>query len=222
MSGYQRTAIRRLSIAGFRSIRSLELRDIPDLVVLHGPNGAGKSNLLLAAQLVLRAAAMPGDLPVSRERAVDWPLVEADKLLGLRPDDFHFGALPEIRIGLDVDLGTKAAAIVGIPRDQQLGMLSLELVVQKESESGLRYWFERADVDGEISLGPDTDPDRQEVRQSLAHQRNIEAMTRAQLTSQEASLLELSRQSLSRTVAAQRAQLRASMGEIRQRLQTAA
>ena len=44
-------------------------RGLRTLVVLHGPNGAGKSNLLLAAQLLLRAAARPGCLPIGRDQA---------------------------------------------------------------------------------------------------------------------------------------------------------
>jgi ABC-type transport system involved in cytochrome c biogenesis ATPase subunit len=206
MTGYTRTAIRRMSIRGFRSIRQLELSNIPDLVVLHGPNGAGKSNLLLAAELVLKAAALPGDLPVGRDRAVILPLGQADKSLGLRPDDFHFGVLPEIRIALEVELGTKAAEIVG-PRDQPLGQLTLELIVQLASDSALRWWFERAEV-GAISLGPVTDPSMMNARLQLDSARRRHAQYLATQANQEAALVGLESQPWSLHVEAERASLR--------------
>jgi hypothetical protein len=148
MAEYTRTAIRSLSIRGFRSIGSVDLPEIPDLVVLHGPNGAGKSNLLLAAQLVLQAAVLP-DLPLGSERANDLSLQEADKLLGLRPEDFHYPGLPEIRVAIDVALGTKAAEIVRAP-DRPLGRVSMEVVIQLPTDKKIRYWFERADLDGAL------------------------------------------------------------------------
>ena len=188
MAEYVRTAIRRLAISGFRSIRSLELRDIPDLVVLHGPNGAGKSNLLLAAQLVLRAAALAGELPVYRESASRLSLAEADKSLGLRPDDFHFGAPPEIRVRLDVTLGTKAAEILAAPGESSLGCLKLELVVQQTRPGELFFWFPRADIDDTISLGRDPDPERNRLRETLVSLREQEAEHRAQMSVLEKSL----------------------------------
>src|SRR5580692_8392370 len=188
MTSYARTAIRRLSIRGFRSIRSLELTEIPDLVVLHGPNGAGKSNLLLAAQLVLRAAQMPTALPMQREGAVTLPLSDADSSLGLRPDDFHFGAAPEIRVGVDVALGTKAAEIVGAPQDRPLGRLSMELVVQRVTPGELRFWFERAEIEGLASLGPETDPARLSARLKLDDRRGQRRLARANQTNLEVQL----------------------------------
>jgi AAA ATPase domain len=146
MAEYTRTAIRRLSISGFRSIRSVDLLEIPDLVVLHGPNGAGKSNLLLAAQLVLDLAALPG-LPVGSERPGELSLKEADTTIELRPEDFHYPGLPEIRVAIEVELGTRAAEIVRVP-DRPLGRLSMEVVIQLPTDKKIRYWFERALLDG--------------------------------------------------------------------------
>jgi hypothetical protein len=40
--------IERLHVENFRSIRSLDLTDIPDIAVFYGPNGSGKSNVLAA------------------------------------------------------------------------------------------------------------------------------------------------------------------------------
>ena len=207
MNGYQRTAIRRLSIQGLRSIRSLELTDIPDLVVLHGRNGAGKSNLLLAAQLVLKAAAIPGELPVGLDKARSLSLEQADRSLGLRSADFHFGVLPQIRIALDVDLGTKAAEIVRAPKDLALGRLSMELVVQLASDGELRYWFERADVAGAILLGPEKDPLKQGLRQQLESTRAQLAQEAAEMAQQEATLAALDAQAPSAQREAQRAQI---------------
>src|SRR4051794_37130139 len=91
MSDYKRTAIRRLFIRRYRSIEKIALADLPPIIVLYGPNGSGKSNILRAAQLILRAAARPGELPMKRERSVSVTLPEADQSLDLRPDDFRFG-----------------------------------------------------------------------------------------------------------------------------------
>jgi hypothetical protein len=146
MSDYKRTAIRRLSVRGFRSIRALERTEIPDLVVLHGPNGAGKSNILQAVQLVLRAAARPEVLPVGPDGSVSLSLKNADNALGLRPEDFHYPGLPEIRVAIDIALGTKATEIVRAP--SPLGQLSIELVVQLPADDRIQYWFEHAAVDG--------------------------------------------------------------------------
>jgi len=158
MTEYARTAIRRLSIRGFRSIRSVDLDEIPDLVVLHGPNGAGKSNLLGAVQLILRAAVLPGDLPVGGGRARVLSLKDADTSLGLRPEDFHYPGLPEIRVAIDVAIGTKATEIVRAPPDHTLGPLSMEIVIQLPADDRITYWFERADVGGAAQLGQVTLP----------------------------------------------------------------
>jgi hypothetical protein len=207
MTEYVRTAIRRLSIRGFRSIRSVDLEDVPDLVVLHGPNGAGKSNLLLAAQLVLRAATRPGELPVGRDSAVGLSLSEGDKSLGLRPDDFHYGQLPEIRVAIDVVLGTKAAEIVRAPVEHSLGRLSMEVVVQLPADDEIRFWFERADLDGTTSLGPITDAGKQELRRALSSTRNyIDGLT-TQLAEEEAQLALIDSQPASQEVDAQRTQI---------------
>src|SRR5262245_56964693 len=102
MNEHKRTAIRRLSVRRYRSLGDVDLDDLPPIIVLYGPNGSGKSNILRAAQLALRAVAVPGVLPMKREEATIMTLPEADKKLDLRPDDFRFGDLPEIRISLSV------------------------------------------------------------------------------------------------------------------------
>jgi ABC-type transport system involved in cytochrome c biogenesis ATPase subunit len=160
MTEYARTAIRRLSIRGFRSIRSVDLTEIPDLVVLHGPNGAGKSNLLGAVQLILRAATQHGELPVKNERHAVLSLKQANEVLGLRPEDFYFGVRPEIRVAIDIVLGTRAAEILRAPMDQPLVPLSMEVVVQFPANDRIEYRFERADVGSDPRIAS-------EVRQTL-------------------------------------------------------
>jgi ABC-type transport system involved in cytochrome c biogenesis ATPase subunit len=151
VTAHVRTAIRRLSIRGYRSIRSVDLDDIPDVVVLHGPNGAGKSNLLLAVQLVLRAAAAPEPYFGSKN-ARTLSLEQADRLLGLRPEDFHHGGRPEIRIAIDVVLGTKAADLLRVPSGPSPGRLSLEIVFNLSAETVIGYRSERWEMTlGEVS-----------------------------------------------------------------------
>jgi predicted ATPase len=213
MDPYARTAIRRLSIRGFRSIRSLELPEIPDLVVLHGPNGTGKSNLLLATQLVLRAAARPGELPIGREHAISLSLGQADKELGLRPDDFHYGAIPEIRVAVDVALGTQAVEMVRVPAGRQFARLALEIVVQLASDSELRYWFERADLDDSFSLGTSANPAMQALRQQLDNVRGQVERQRATLVEQEEVVAALDSQVTSSDVESRRAKASAHVKE---------
>jgi hypothetical protein len=85
-------------------------------------------------------------LPVGRDSSVSLSLQEADESLGLRPEDFHYPGLPEIRVAIDVALGTKTTEIVRVERP--LGQLSIELVVWLPADDQIQYWFERMDVDG--------------------------------------------------------------------------
>ncbi len=149
MGDYRRTAIRRLAIQRYRSIEDLVLDDLPPIVVLHGPNGAGKSNILRAAQLVLRAAALPSAalrvpgrdewLSISAKEANDW--------LDLRPEDFRFGDVPEIRVALTVDLGTRATE--RLFSSAPLSVLELEAVFRTNGNGSVQVWFERAELDGD-------------------------------------------------------------------------
>jgi hypothetical protein len=152
MADYARTAIRRLAVRGYRSLRSLELQDLPDLIVLYGPNGSGKSNLMKAARLLLRAAALSSPVPRTRDGATVLSLAEANEKLELRPDDFTHGRLPEIRISLEISLGDKARAVLAAPGDTPLNRLDLEAVFQDTGDKTIRFWFERADIDGRIEL----------------------------------------------------------------------
>jgi ABC-type transport system involved in cytochrome c biogenesis ATPase subunit len=155
MGDYRRTTIRRLSIRRYRSIEELALEDIPPLVVLYGPNGSGKSNILRAVQLVLRAAALPGALPTTSEEAVSMQPKEADEKLELRPDDFRFGDLPDIRISVTVELGTRAKAIVSQRGEQELGSLQLDAIFQLPGDGTVRFWFERAAIGKSVRFGGD-------------------------------------------------------------------
>jgi energy-coupling factor transporter ATP-binding protein EcfA2 len=148
MTEHARTAIRRLSIRGFRSIRAVDLDNIPDLVVLHGPNGSGKSNLLLAVQLVLLAAGSTANLLATRERPVALSLEQADQTLGLRPEDFHYPGGSEIGIAVDLSLGTRAVEILRAADVRLPALLSLEVVLQLLPGDKIGCCFSRADLDG--------------------------------------------------------------------------
>src|SRR5262245_53187470 len=108
MSHYRRTAIRRLSVRRYRSISDVVLEDLPSIIVLYGPNGGGKSNILRAAQVVVKAGRLHMLLAMAREGAISLSLPEGNGGLELRPGGFRFGGLPEIRVSLEVDLGTQA------------------------------------------------------------------------------------------------------------------
>jgi len=168
MSDYKRTFIRRLAIKRYRSIASVELTDLPALVVLYGRNGAGKSNLLGAAQLLLRAAALPGEIRMGLESAGSLGLREADALLGLRPDDFRSGDLPEIRVEADIELGTRALEVLRPSRTRTVSRLSLGAVFQlADRERSIRFWFESANVDNTLELGSPMDPTKRNNRNSV-------------------------------------------------------
>jgi ABC-type transport system involved in cytochrome c biogenesis ATPase subunit len=179
MSEYRRTAIRRLSVRRYRSLNDVVLDDLPEIIVLYGPNGAGKSNLLRAAQLVLRAAALPGELPMKRERAISLELSMADSKLDLRPDDFRFDDLPEIHVSLAIDLGTRAREIVLPPSGRELSRLDLEVVLRLEGDTGIRLWFERAELDSDLPVGAPFDRTLSALRarrdQIVAQRENIQS-----------------------------------------------
>ena len=152
MSEYRRTRIARLQIRGYRSIRDLCLEDIPPLVVMHGPNGAGKSNVLRALRLVLRAVGISEPIAANREESTVYEDSEALKTLGLRQFDFHRGAASsEIRISLAIDLGTRAQAAIGVG-STDTETASLEAVFQAVGDGRVRTWFDKAAIDGGLSL----------------------------------------------------------------------
>lgn len=175
MSEYRRTAIRRLSVRRYRSLRDVVLDDLPEVIVFYGKSGTGKSNLLRAVQLALRAAALPGALPTNRDEAVAMPLPEADRALSLRPDDFRFGDLPEIRISVEIDLGTRAREIIRPPSGRELSRLELEAVFQLPDNRVTRFWFERAHIDGSLSLGRPSEAQRRLALQLIEEVRDRRA-----------------------------------------------
>lgn len=89
------------------------------------------------------------------------PLQEADQKLDLRPDDFRYGDLPEIRIGLFVELGPRANAIAGLPDDMHVKQLELDVMFQLDGAKAIRFWFEKAEIDGDRpKLGSSYEGDR--------------------------------------------------------------
>ena len=147
MSTYHRTAIRRLAVQGYRSLRDVVLEDLPDVVVLHGPNGAGKSNLLRAAQLLLEAVVVGHGFAFGSRGVISLPLPNASTALGLRPDDFHFGSLPQIRVELSLDIGRRVFdPSLGIEFDEGPVRLDLHGVFQLFENTAIQFWFERANI----------------------------------------------------------------------------
>ena len=147
MSTYHRTAIRRLAVQGYRSLRDVVLEDLPDVVVLHGPNGAGKSNLLRAAQLLLEAVVVGHGFAFGSRGVISLPLPNVSTALGLRPDDFHFGSLPQIRVELSLDIGRRVFdPSLGIEFDEGPVRLDLHGVFQLFENTAIQFWFERANI----------------------------------------------------------------------------
>jgi hypothetical protein len=201
MTDYKRTRIAKLSVQRYRSIAELHLDDLPAVVVLHGPNGAGKSNILRALQLLLRAASAPGELPRQREAGWQYSLADADKRLGLRPDDFRFGDVPEIRVSAHIDLGDRAHAVLLASAAAAPTGIELEGVFQLTGQ-GIRVWFERANASGmELGAVPNN-PARVQIQ-------NLATM-RATLAQKEASRAQVESE-LSATSGAQEAGARANL-----------
>jgi energy-coupling factor transporter ATP-binding protein EcfA2 len=171
MTDYRRTRIRRLAVRGFRSLRDVQLDDLPDIVVLHGPNGSGKSNLLRAIQLLLHAISFPDDLPAKREDALSMTLEEAQRRLDLRPDDFHRGAVREIRIGMEIELGTRAHTILGGETARTLQRLVVDAVFQDVGDERLLFWCQRADIDGTLRISRSDNANILATRHNIAQLR---------------------------------------------------
>jgi len=208
MSEHKRTAIRTLSVRRYRTLSAVELDDLPPIIVLYGPNGAGKSNILHAAQLVLRATAAPGDLPTKRELAASFSFADADERLHLRPDDFRHAELPEIRVSVEIALGTRAMEILLPPSGREYSRLGLEAVFQLVGENGIRLWFERATID-EIEIGPPTDPAERGRRNAVAAARSSLAQALAQREALQQGLAALESSASTPQASAQRASYQA-------------
>jgi energy-coupling factor transporter ATP-binding protein EcfA2 len=204
MSDYMRTRIRRLFARGYRSLREIEQGDLPDLVVLHGPNGSGKSNLLRATQLALRVVANQDELPGKREEAVPLTLNDASSLLDLRLEDFTWGGDRQIRIGVEIELGERARALLGGEFAAALQCLFIDVVFQDVGDGKILFWCDRADVDGTLRLSKEEDPKVRAVRKTLAQLKQQRAQQQVQLTSY--------RDQISQQPAQVRPQLTASYG----------
>ena len=110
MSSYRRTKITRLRVAGLRSLRDVELVDLPDLVVLHGPNGSGKSTLGRAVGLALKWIGL-----VSGQGTLQQLYPGATAQLSIEPDDFARGGTGQLTIELDIEVGPRVASILRLP-----------------------------------------------------------------------------------------------------------
>lgn len=131
-SDYVRTRIARLKVSGYRSLYDVELDDLPDIVVFHGKNGTGKSNLMRVPSMVLGWAGHVPWFKFSAEKPMRAGYLEADKL-GIRPTDFSNGHRPELRIELDIDLGTASGLMVN-RTPEPLGRLALAACAHDNGE----------------------------------------------------------------------------------------
>ncbi len=81
---------------GFRSLKSVHLRELGAFNIFYGENGAGKSNILAALELLVRAASLriPGSENLEEPSGRAW-VAEL-----IRGEDFcHFASVPKIRLG---------------------------------------------------------------------------------------------------------------------------
>ncbi len=183
---YTRTRISRIQCSGYRSLYELDLQEIPDLVVLHGPNGSGKSNILRIPWLLMRWAARRGDLPMDRKSAWALRYQEASTDLCIRPADFaKLGTMPEMRLSVDLELGTRAKEAVGGSWVQ--GKLHLRAVAQDTGDGFLRVWFERADVGDQLRLG-DVSPNSKKIREQIEMHRNQIEQLEAQIQTHDSNI----------------------------------
>jgi ABC-type transport system involved in cytochrome c biogenesis ATPase subunit len=147
-SEYVRTRIARLKVSGYRSLYDVELDDLPDIVVFHGKNGTGKSNLMRVPSLVLGWAGLVPWYKFNAEKPMRASYVDADGC-GIRPTDFSSGHRPELRIELDVELGTASGLVVNHTQEP-LGHLSL-VACADDNGDGISFWFEKMALSG-VSL----------------------------------------------------------------------
>lgn len=167
---YSRTRISRIQCLGYRSLHELDLLEIPDLVVMHGPNGAGKSNILRVPWLAMHWASRRRELPTQRSSAWVLTYAEASDELHLRPDDFtKNGNLPEMRLTVELTLGSRAVKTIGGFRVGD--SLHLQAVAQDTGEGRIKVWFPVAHCGG-LSLGPKS-PQSTSDRQELGRIRGL-------------------------------------------------
>jgi len=177
---YEATRIRRLYVRGYRSIKELDLADLPPIVVLHGENGAGKSNILRALTLPLRWLGSEGALAATREESTRLDYVSADTQLGIRRDDFNRSSPHEMQFRLEIEIGSRARQSVGnLPHN---ALFEIDVVVQDVGD-GIRWWVARAQIGEGFSLTGDEAQHgaglRQEIEQAKASLAQVQSLLRA-------------------------------------------
>jgi len=117
---------------GFRSLKSVHLRELGAFNIFYGENGAGKSNILAALELLVRAASLriPGYDNLKEPSSRAW-VAEL-----IRGEDFcHFAAIPRIRLGMT--LASSSEAPVFTFRDRQIAELTLEITFERLPGRGI-------------------------------------------------------------------------------------
>lgn len=172
------TRIRRLYVRGYRSIRELDLVDLPSIVVLHGENGAGKSNILRAMALPLRWLAGDGPIAGTREASVKLDYVTADAQLGIRRDDFNRLSQNEMQFRLEIELGSRARlSVPGLPEQV---LFIVDAWVQDVGD-GIRWWVTQAQVGDALSLTGNQAEQGSAIRQAIAQEKVALAQTQENL-----------------------------------------
>ncbi len=74
---------------------------------------------------------------------------DANKTLGLRPEDFHFGSLPEIWVEMSLELGYRAiASILNIKLGPEPVQLEVNAAFRLVGDSAVQFWFEQFAIIG--------------------------------------------------------------------------
>jgi hypothetical protein len=97
------------------------------------------------------------------------------------------------------------------PSGRELSRLDLEAVFQLVADDAIRFWFERANVDGQIELGEPTDPKQRSARDALESARTSAIQAELTIDQLERQLASMEAQPSSAQVIAQRAELRSQI-----------
>lgn len=142
-----RTRIVSLKIEGYRSIRSLELTGLGEVVVLHGKNGSGKSNILRALRLAVEAFLLRwthnNNLGDTRESRLTISWEQAGEKLGFRREDLHRPRASRVRLQVSMGLSSNANPT---PIESNDELFFNFVVVLEPGQRDVELFVERAEV----------------------------------------------------------------------------
>lgn len=134
------TMITRLKVSGYKSLKHVELQDLPDLVVLFGPNSAGKSNLLDALDLLAHLATedtLVAAFQNHRGNRLERPLPVRWFFFG--GDDYPSLSPREIYFELDILLQPRIVEEINSDLEERERQAHLERPYTRVTQSRLRY-----------------------------------------------------------------------------------